>query len=349
MTSATISSDMTGTSEELFPYIHLLRCPFCKADLKTEEGRLSCRGCLQSYPLEEGIPLLFAPSDAAGMPDDITQVVQEFYEEHPFPDYEDSDDLGRFIDKARRGVFADLLDRQIPPAARVLECGCGTGQLSNFLGIARRAVFGTDICLNSLKLAQRFRESNGIRHAYFLQMNLFRPVFEPASFDFVISNGVIHSTWNPYLGFQTLAGMVKPGGYLIVGLYHRFGRLLTDLRRWIFRITENRFTFLDPRLRNGQLGQRRWKAWFADQYQHPHELKYTIAEVANWLEPNGLELVKSIPKTRFSAEFSAQEDLFSPEPQGGPLERRLIEISMALKDDKEGGFFTIIARKKHEA
>ena len=44
---------------------------------------------------------------------------------------------------------------------------------------------------------------------------------------------------------------MKPGGYLLVGLYHRYGRLITDFRRQLFRFTRDRFTFLDPNLRKG--------------------------------------------------------------------------------------------------
>jgi SAM-dependent methyltransferase len=276
----------------------------------------------------------------------VTEIVKEFYEKTPFPNYEDTDDLAAFLQKARRGVFAQLLDRQIPFGTRVLECGCGTGQLSNFLSIAHRTVFGTDICLNSLRLANAFKQRNGLSRVHFLQMNLFRPVFEPASFDVVISNGVLHSTSDTYLGFQSLARLVKPGGYLIIGLYHRYGRLATDLRRIIFRFTGRRFAFLDPRFRREKLGSERFEAWFADQYLHPHELKYTIGEVLKWLEPNRLQLVKTIPKTSFMASFAADEKLFEPELPGSAFERVLCEVAQMFTGDREGGFFTVISQKK---
>ena len=58
---------------------------------------------------------------------------------------------------------------------------------------------------------------------------------EPESFDLVISNGVLHHTAEPFRAFQTISGLVKPGGYILVGLYHRWGRLVTDFRRRVFR------------------------------------------------------------------------------------------------------------------
>ncbi len=341
----------TGTEQPVpasieVPYLHLLACPYCGGPMLARENVIQCRACDRTFDFEEDIPLLFAPNDPGQFDRDVTDLVRGFYEENPFPNYEETDDVGALLDKARRGVFARLLDEQLPFGIRVLECGCGTGQLSNFLGIARRAVFGTDVCLNSLRLANGFRRRNELRHVHFLQMNLFRPAFPPGSFDVVISNGVLHSTSDTYRGFQTLAGMVKPGGYLIIGLYHRFGRLATDLRRVIFRWTGGRMLFLDPRLRREGLGKERRASWYADQYLHPHERKYTVGEVLRWLEPNGLRLVKSIPKTRFLDRFTTDEQLFEAEPAGRPLERTLIELGQTFTGDREGGFFTVIAQRE---
>ncbi|MDA2933523.1 class I SAM-dependent methyltransferase [Acidobacteria bacterium AH-259-D05] len=328
------------------PYLHLLICPRCQEMLGSEGSKLFCRGCSHRFPVQDGIPLLHWPDDSDLPPNHVTEIIRSFYERNPFPDYEDTDNLGRLMDKAREGIFARLLDEQIAFGVRVLDCGCGTGQLANFLGIAHRTVFGTDICLNSLGLAQKFKEKEGMHRVHFLQMNLFRPVFPPGTFDTVICNGVLHHTSDPQKGFQRLAALVKPKGHLIVGLYHRYGRMATDLRRVLFRVSGNRFTFLDPRLRRGKLGKLRHSAWFADQYANPHELKHTIGGVFKWLEPSGLELIKTIPKTRFGIPFSLDEKLFQQELPGSSLQRVLIETAMLFTGAQEGGFFTVIARKK---
>ena len=84
--------------------------------------------------------------------------MKAFYEENPFPNYDDLDSVGSLMQKAKEGIFAKVLDEQLPFGIKVLECGCGTGQLSIFLSIANRSVFGVDMCLNSLKLGQAFKE-----------------------------------------------------------------------------------------------------------------------------------------------------------------------------------------------
>ena len=52
------------------------------------------------------------------------------------------------VKKSEMGYYAKFLNDQIPFNVNVLEVGCGTGQLSNYLGLASRNVFGTDMCLN---------------------------------------------------------------------------------------------------------------------------------------------------------------------------------------------------------
>lgn len=328
------------------PHLHLLRCPRCGSRLGQDGHLLKCRDCRQEFALSRGIPCLYHPHEGASDPSDVTARIRQFYEQHPFPDYDDFDSLGSLMDKARRGVFARLLDEQIPFGARVLEAGCGTGQLSSFLGIAHRTVLGTDLSLSSLRLAQEFRDRHNLERVFFLQMNLFRPVFAENSFDVVICNGVLHHTSHPYAGFQRLARLVRPGGHLIVGLYHRWGRLGTDLRRILFRITGERWAGLDPRLRRAGLSAAKRKAWFEDQYRNPHEVKYTISDTLDWFSPNGLQLIKTIPKTRLGSTFSSQEQLFDPEPPGRALARAAKEFSQLWRGAQEGGFFTLIARKQ---
>lgn len=330
----------------MLPYLHLIHCPRCGGRLKDSSQGLGCKECKQSFSLEDGVPRLYWPHDDADSPGDVTERIRSFYEENPFPDYDEFDSLASLMEKARRGVFARLLDEQIPFGARVLDCGCGTGQLSCFLGVAHRTVFGTDLSLSSLALAQDFRQRHHLERVFFLQMNLFQPVFADSSFDVVICNGVLHHTADPYRGFQTLARLVRPGGYLVVGLYHRWGRLGTDLRRLLFRLSGPRLANLDPRLRRANLSPAKKRAWFADQYRNPHESKSTIGQARKWLDANGLEWVKSIPKTRLFSPFGSGERLFEPELPGNALARGLIELSQIWRGAAEGGFFTLIARKK---
>src|SRR3989338_6611019 len=158
---------------------HLLMfiCPSCGGDLLID-NKIKCIKCNTVYLVEEGVPLLFQRHNQDSVREDVTEKVKTFYEVTPFPNYEEFETVADLIQKAEQGLFARLLNEQIPFNTKILEVGCGTGQLTNYLGVAHRVLFGADMCINSLKLAHKFKEDNHLERVEFYQMNLFRPIFK---------------------------------------------------------------------------------------------------------------------------------------------------------------------------
>jgi SAM-dependent methyltransferase len=298
------------------------------------------------YPVVDGIPCLFAPNEWPAGRADVTDMVKSFYEVTPFPNYDDLDSRQSLEAKARRGVFARLLDEQLPRPAKILEAGCGTGQLSNFLGMNwGRTVIGADLCLNSLRLAKAFRDRCSIANAQFVQMNLFRPPFPDATFDLVVCNGVLHHTSDPRAGFDALARKVKPGGHVIIGLYNHLGRLPTLWRRALIERFGDRFASLDPKLRGSKLNTGRWAAWFMDQYRHPHESRHSIAEVSRWYDAAGFDVVFTIPPAGGET-FTEDTALFDRRHPSGALAYGASELEMLLTGGQDGGLFMVIGKKR---
>jgi SAM-dependent methyltransferase len=323
---------------------NLLACPVDGGSLTRTAKGFICADGQHIYQVKDSIPLLFAPNN--GMADDVTDVVKSFYEDTPFPNYDDLDSRDTLARKANHGIFARLLNEQIPHGAMVLEAGCGTGQLSNFLGMSwGRTVIGADLCINSLRLARTFRDRFSIENAQFVQMNLFRPPFLDGAFDFVISNGVLHHTTDPEGGFRSLVHKVKPGGHIIIGLYNSLGRLPTDWRRSCIRAFGNSAAKLDSRLRGLNLNEGRWQAWFRDQYKHPHESKHGYGEVIRWFEAAGVDYISSIPRID-GVSLSEDENLFVARRKGSALDRGWIQLQMLLEGGVDGGLFIMIGRKR---
>jgi 2-polyprenyl-3-methyl-5-hydroxy-6-metoxy-1,4-benzoquinol methylase len=319
-------------------------CPSCGGELEARNDSARCLSCRQRFGRRDGVWEVFWQHEKTDK--DVTDIVKQFYEEHPFPNYDDTESIASLIAKSRRGLYARLLAEQIGYNTKVLEVGCGTGQLSNFLGIGCRTVIGTDVCMNSLRLAENFRQSQGLTRVRFLQMNLFRPAFREGHFDMVLCNGVLHHTSDPYGGFRSIARLVRPGGHLVIGLYNRYGRLLLDTRRQIFRMTNGRMKSIDPYLRKTRMSTGKRDAWFADQYQHPHESKHTMGEVLRWFDESGFDFINGVPKLRVWEPFSADENLFGPTGAGSALERGLAQAKMIVTGNKEGGFYVMIGRRR---
>jgi len=120
---------------------------------------------------------------------------------------------------------------------------------------------------------------------------------------------------------------------------------MTDARRTVFRLLNGRCRWIDPILRNKDPGAAKGEAWFADQYEHPHESKHTVEEVLEWFDANGFDFVNSFPKTRALENSKADERLFEPRERGTALDHRLMQAIMVLTGSREGGFFVMIGRK----
>jgi SAM-dependent methyltransferase/uncharacterized protein YbaR (Trm112 family) len=324
--------------------ISLFQCPLCGGNLSISNNSIACEKCRQQYPSEGHIPLFFVEPQEGLKKKDVTPQIRTFYEKTPFPNYENFESIADLIQKAEKGVFARLLNDQIPFNIPVLEVGCGTGQLTNYLASSYRTVFGADLSVNSLSLGDSFKRNNDISRAGFYQMNLFCPIFKPGSFPVVICNGVLHHTSNPYLGFQQIGKLVKKNGYILIGLYNRYGRFFTNVRRIIFNITKNRFKKLDPNLRKNNIGDLKKNTWFLDQYKNPHESTHTMGEVIRWFEKNGFEFMNSIPKISFDS-FSSNEHLFAHNNKGNIIIRMLIQLRLLFQGSKEGGFYIMIGKK----
>jgi SAM-dependent methyltransferase len=176
-------------------------------------------------------------------------------------------------------------------------------------------------------------------------MNLFRPPFQKGEFDVILCNGVLHHTSDPRGGFMGLVPLLKPGGHIVIGLYNKYGRLATDFRRGLFHVVKGSAKFIDPYLRSVKMSRDKERAWFADQYLHPHESKHTIDEVLGWFDQAGLEFVNGVPPVDQS---SSQNGLFTPSRPGSSWEHFSVQAKQIVTGSREGGFFVMIARRPEE-
>ncbi len=134
----------------------------------------------------------------------IGNKVQNFYNKTPFPDYE----LERFNTKedlrAQSYSFANILDRSIPEDASIIDVGTGTGQLSAFLSLRRKCVWGIDFSDSSLKKANQLKEKLKLDTWHLKKVDILdeKQIDEIGQkFDYVLCMGVLHHTGNAYKGF----------------------------------------------------------------------------------------------------------------------------------------------------
>ena len=310
----------------------LLACPACQGSI--DLGWVCCN-CGAQFGAPDGIPNLRLPGDAS------TEKVRQFYDRAPFPGYRPRDNLEMLRARGDRSEFARLLDGAIPGDARILEMGCGTGQMSIYLARADRVVVGADLTRASLLLGAAAAKRFNVEGVQFVETDLHHAGIRKGAFDIVYASGVLHHTANPRDAFASLRQFARPGGMIIIGLYNAFARIPLRLRRGIARLSGYRWIPFDPVLRDRRSDEDRRRAWLFDQYQHPEEHRHTVGEVRSWFDENGVEFVSTYPKLLFGHEGT---DLFMPDEDSWGLESLAAQVGWMARLGYEGGLFVTIGR-----
>jgi arsenite methyltransferase len=105
---------------------------------------------------------------------------------------------------------------------RILDAGCGAGLTTSLWmepGWSNGAEWvGIDVS-SAIDVARERLAGCGRTH--FVQADVLRPPFPPASFDTVFAEGVLHHTPSTREAFDALVPLLRPGGELLVYVYRR--------------------------------------------------------------------------------------------------------------------------------
>jgi SAM-dependent methyltransferase len=313
--------------------MELLACPACQGVL---DAGWRCTGCGAAYTADDGVPDLRLAGDAR------TAKVRDFYSHAPFPGYRPGDSLEALRARAEKSEFARMLDAGLAPDARIVEIGCGTGQMSLYLARGARRVIGADLTRASLLLGAAAAKRFGVEGVQFVETDLHRPGLRAGAYDLVYCSGVLHHTPDPAHAFASLVPLLRPGGMLVIGLYNSFARIPLRLRRAAARLSGFRWIPFDPVLRDRRCEPARREAWLRDQYRHPEEHRHTVAEVRSWFAGNGIEFVRTYPSLLIGEESG---DLFAPDQDYWPFEAVLSQTGWMKSLGYEGGLFITVGHK----
>jgi SAM-dependent methyltransferase len=115
----------------------------------------------------------------------------------------------------------------------ILVAGCGTGQ--NLVETARdfkgALVLAVDLSLASLCYAKRQALALGLTNIAFGEADILKLGGIGRTFDIVDASGVLHHMADPWAGWRVLLSLLRPGGFMRVGLYSRLGRRDVDAAR----------------------------------------------------------------------------------------------------------------------
>ncbi len=133
-----------------------------------------------------------------------------------------SDDLDKIPEAAINsyagvGYYFDLAD--LKPGEKVLDLGSGSG-MDSFVAMLHvtksGTVTGLDMTEEQVQKASTIADDNDFHNVSFRQGYIEKLPFEDASFDVVMSNGVINLSAEKDRVFKEVSRVLKPGGRLVL-------------------------------------------------------------------------------------------------------------------------------------
>jgi tetratricopeptide (TPR) repeat protein/2-polyprenyl-3-methyl-5-hydroxy-6-metoxy-1,4-benzoquinol methylase len=162
--------------------------------------------------------------------DDVSLLVQEQYEQNPYPRWEKPAPAPEptSVDDYLRRLFPLRAFRPLGKShdVDVLIAGCGTGQHS--IEIAQRwrgtRMLAIDLSRHSLSYARRQSLALGLDNITYAQADILELASLGRSFDVIEAAGVLHHLADPRAGWRVLTSLLRDGGFVFLGLYSEIAR-----------------------------------------------------------------------------------------------------------------------------
>jgi tetratricopeptide (TPR) repeat protein/ubiquinone/menaquinone biosynthesis C-methylase UbiE len=168
----------------------------------------------------------------------VSELVKNQYENNPYPKWVSLALPDTSLNPQE--IFKDLwidcdnFSKINTDSLKILVAGCGTGQ--HAIQTAKRflnsQVTAVDLSLSSLAYAKRKTIEHDINNINYLAGDILSISEVNQEFDIVECIGVLHHMEEPRIGLKALHEVLKPGGFLKLGLYSSLARKqITDFRK----------------------------------------------------------------------------------------------------------------------
>jgi tetratricopeptide (TPR) repeat protein/SAM-dependent methyltransferase len=258
--------------------------------------------------------------------DAVSLAVRDQYEHNPYPRWAKLPLPAEpdTIEGALRTLFPSLpAGSATRDGCDVLIAGCGTGHCA--IEAARRyrgaRVLAVDLSLTSLGYAMRKSRELKIENIDYAQADILKLGALGRTFDVIEAGGVLHHLGDPFAGWRVLLDLLRPGGFMYLGLYSALGRQhIVNVRRLIaergYRSSPDDIRRFREQIvaeaERSDIG-RLWQS--PDFYNmsgcrdlcfHVQEHRLTIPQIKAFLDGNGLTFIGFVVDPRIQNEVESQ-------------------------------------------
>ena len=240
--------------------------------------------------------------------DDVSVQVRGQYEENPYPRWVHAALAGEPIalDEHLRNQFPSAPFRPLgnPDGIDILVAGCGTGrhpiEVAHKYKAAR--ILALDLSLSSLCYAKRKTPPAVASKIEYAQADILKLESIGRSFDLIDASGVLHHLSDVKAGWRVLLKLLRPGGFMRVGLYSELARRgIVAARTFALEhgyhptadeIRRCRQELLDSPLKDvARAGDFFSTSECRDLLFHVQEHRLTIPEIKSFIGENGLMFI----------------------------------------------------------
>lgn len=120
----------------------------------------------------------------------------------------------------RLELFVDAVRRAARPGARVLDVGCGTGNISLALAECGYGVLGLDGAPEMIRVARDEAQRRGLKSVEFREADITRLALRRGAFDAIVCSSVIEYVPDDAGLLLEMCALLKPGGRLVLSVPH---------------------------------------------------------------------------------------------------------------------------------
>lgn len=221
---------------------------------------------------------------------------------------ENKEFLREFLIKRER-LFRDCLKlpKQLFKNKKILDFGSGTGE--NDILYAQWGAILDLVEINPTSVAQTKKYFNIFKLNKHINKLDNKSIFKHkinGKYDIVISEGVLHHTNYPKLGFEKLTKNLKKDGFCILQLAFDYSHFQKSLQRYIINYLENNNNtiiiekisnqlFSEAINRANRFGGRSKKQIIYDAYTNPKHKGINLEEIFDWFKKNNIKYYSSYP------------------------------------------------------